>query len=168
MPACIELSQSDRQLWWMMFGVGKKRMNHDRIIKTQCIWLGTCQQLPKLDLTAIPSYCLSVTVRDVGVMLEQELAFSHPLPLPLLVVPAQHHLPYAYFHCHCYSCSLLCHNLTTAANSMLVFWPDGIGMPGSGYALAATHLIEGIPRPGHVSGFMLDIHSFIMEIYMAP
>src|ERR1700733_14427138 len=48
--------------------------------KTKFIWLGTRQQLSKLDLAAIatefPHLTFSSVVRDLGVTLDQELTFT--------------------------------------------------------------------------------------------
>src|SRR6218665_2966707 len=48
--------------------------------KTKFIWLGTQQQLAKLDLTDIssqfPNYAFASSVRDLGVILDQELSFA--------------------------------------------------------------------------------------------
>src|SRR5678815_1500850 len=48
--------------------------------KTQFIWLGTRQQLAKLDLPTIaadfPQFVFSSVVRDLGVTLDQELTFA--------------------------------------------------------------------------------------------
>ena len=48
--------------------------------KTQYIWLGTRKQFAKLDLAAIAAslshIAFSVTVRDLGVSLDQELTFA--------------------------------------------------------------------------------------------
>ena len=48
--------------------------------KTQFIWLGTRQQLAKLDMaalaTAFPHFVFSSVVRDLGVTLDQELTFA--------------------------------------------------------------------------------------------
>ena len=56
--------------------------NHLRLnpSKTQFIWLGTRQQLAKLDLSTIasdfPQFVFSSVVRDLGVTLDQELTFA--------------------------------------------------------------------------------------------
>src|SRR6218665_2622422 len=48
--------------------------------KTQYIWLGTRQQLAKLDLAAMavsfPHIAFSLTVRDLGLTLDQQLTFA--------------------------------------------------------------------------------------------
>jgi len=52
-------------------------------LKTQFIWLGTRQQLAKLDLNLLaaefPLISFSTSVRDLGVILDQELTFSKHL-----------------------------------------------------------------------------------------
>src|SRR6218665_1983508 len=49
--------------------------------KTKFIWLGTRQQLAKLNLDALsaefPTMPFSQVVRDLGVLLDSELTFSH-------------------------------------------------------------------------------------------
>ena len=53
--------------------------------KTQFIWLGTRQQLAKVDLEAIsgefPQFTFSTSVRDLGVTLDQELTFKRHINL---------------------------------------------------------------------------------------
>ena len=53
--------------------------------KTKCIWLGTRQQLPKLDMATLASefayFIFSCVVRDLGVILDQELTFAPHLNL---------------------------------------------------------------------------------------
>jgi len=48
--------------------------------KTQYIWLGTRQQLDKLDSKSLsaefPTFLFSTSVRDLGVILDQELSFA--------------------------------------------------------------------------------------------
>jgi len=50
------------------------------LAKTKFMWFGTRQQLAKLNLDDLankfPSYTFSATVRDLGVLLDQELAFA--------------------------------------------------------------------------------------------
>src|SRR6218665_483924 len=57
---------------------------------TQFIWLGTRQQLAKLDMVALastfPHFTFSSTVRDLGVTLDQELTLAphiHSLCVPV-------------------------------------------------------------------------------------
>src|SRR6218665_1085329 len=49
-------------------------------LKTQQIWLGTSQQLAKLDMVSLPhefpTFVFSTSVRDLGVILDQELSFA--------------------------------------------------------------------------------------------
>src|SRR6218665_237868 len=49
-------------------------------LKTQYIWLSTRQQLAKLDLVSLwhefPTFVFSTSVRDLGVILDQELSFA--------------------------------------------------------------------------------------------
>ena len=61
----------------MLFSSNRLRLNSS---KTQYIWLGTRQQLAKLDLASLatdfPHVTFSTSVRDLGVILDQELTFS--------------------------------------------------------------------------------------------
>src|SRR6218665_280998 len=53
--------------------------DHIAIQKSQYIWFGTRQQLDKPDLAALslefPTFVFSTSVRDLGVILDQELSF---------------------------------------------------------------------------------------------
>jgi hypothetical protein len=53
--------------------------------KTQLIWLGTPQQLSKIDLASLalkyPHFTFSTSVRDLGVILDQELTFTRHINL---------------------------------------------------------------------------------------
>src|SRR6218665_3982386 len=55
------------------------------LLKMQFIWLGTRQQLAKLDVVALtpafPHFTFSSTVRDFGVTLDQELTLAPHIPL---------------------------------------------------------------------------------------
>ena len=61
-------------------------------LKTQFIWLGTRQQLAKLDLnflaTEFPLISFSTSGRDFGDILDQELTFSKHLSSPPCLAPA--------------------------------------------------------------------------------
>ena len=63
---------------WLSFN--RLRLNP---LKTQFIWLGTRQQLAKLDLNLLaaefPLISFSTSVRDLGVILDQELTFTKHL-----------------------------------------------------------------------------------------
>src|SRR6218665_186830 len=85
--------------------------------KTQYIWLGTRQQLAKLDLAAMalrfPHIAFSLTVRYLGLTLDQQLTFAPHINRlcrdcyyqlrQLRIISLSH------FHCYCYSCPRLCH-----------------------------------------------------------
>src|SRR6218665_329444 len=53
--------------------------------KTQFIWVDTCQQLAKLDMSALaaafPNFTFSSSVRDLGVTLDRELIFASHINL---------------------------------------------------------------------------------------
>src|SRR6218665_2098598 len=66
--------------------------------ETQLIWLGTPQQLSKIDLASLtlkyPHFTFLTTVRDLGVILDPELTqhithkSTHKSALPQLLLPA--------------------------------------------------------------------------------
>jgi len=59
---------------------------HLNSLKTEFIWLGTRQQLAKLDMATLaaefPHFSFSSVVRDLGVILDQELTFAPHLNSP--------------------------------------------------------------------------------------
>src|SRR6218665_2348345 len=82
-------------------------------LKTKFIWLGSRQQLAKLDMVAFaadfPYFIFSSVICDLGVTLDQELTFcsSPKLTQPFLLLstpPIARCCPLAYSHCYCYSC----------------------------------------------------------------
>src|SRR6218665_1133533 len=88
--------------------------------KTQYIWLGTRQQLAKLDLAAMalrfPHYSLLTYCSRLGTHTGSAayLCSSHSPPMPRLLLPAASatctcHPSLSHFHCYCYSCPRLCH-----------------------------------------------------------
>jgi hypothetical protein len=134
--------------------------------KTQFIWLGTRQQLAKIDLCAqstnFPLFSFSTSVRDLGVILDQELTFTQ--------------------HANAVSRScfyqlrqlrVISRSLTPSAAATLVhaFVTSRLDYCSSIYAglpqvqigrlervlHVAARLIGGIPRLGHVSDYMRDV-----------
>ena len=91
--------------------------NHLRLSpqKSQYIWFGTRQQLNK-DLVALslefPTFVFSTSVRDLGVILDQELSFVEHITvltrslLLLPLAPAAGGLPlsFLFFYCHLSPC----------------------------------------------------------------
>ena len=134
--------------------------------KTQFIWLGTRQQLAKIDLAALatefPQFAFSTTVRDLGVTLDQELTFAR------------------HIHQLCRDCyyqlrqlRVVSRSLTTNAASTLIhsFVVTRLDLCCALYAglpavrlgclervlRTAARLIGHIPKFGHVTAFMRDV-----------
>ena len=134
--------------------------------KTQFIWLGTRQQLAKLDMSALaavfPDLTFSSVVRDLGVTLDQELTFASHInrltrncfyQLRQLRIVSRSLTPSAastLIHCFVtarldYCCSLYA------------------GLPASRLGCldrvfhSAARLIGRIPKFAHVSSFMRDV-----------
>src|SRR6218665_3532860 len=134
--------------------------------KTQYIWLGTRQQLGKLDLATMavsfPDIAFSLTVRDLGLRLDQQLTFA----------------PHINRLCRdCYyqlrQLRVISRSLTSTATATLVhaFVTSRldycstlyVGLPAVRLGClervirTAARIIGGIPRTGHVSAYMLDV-----------
>src|SRR6218665_1751866 len=134
--------------------------------------MGTCQQLAKLDLSvsaaSFPHIVFSVTIRDLGVTLDQEFTFA----------PHYNRLcRYCYYQLRqlrIISRSLTCTSTATATATLVhVFVMARLdycstlhtGLPALRVGClervirAAARLILGIPRTGHVSAYMymLDV-----------
>src|SRR5688572_4812114 len=134
--------------------------------KTQFIWLGTRQQLAKIDLAALatefPQFAFSTTVRDLGVTIDQELTFAR------------------HIHQLCRDCyyqlrqlRVVSRSLTTNAASTLIhsFVVTRLDLCCALYAglpavrlgclervlRTAARLIGHIPKFGHVTAFMRDV-----------
>ena len=134
--------------------------------KTKFIWLGTRQQLARLNLADLaiefPSYTFSTTVRDLGILLDQELTFA----------PHLHHLSRACFY-QLRQLRTVARSLTTSAATTLVhsFITSRLdycltlysGLPSSRLAClnrvmrSAARLIGRIPKFDHVSKYMLEV-----------
>src|SRR6218665_3254252 len=75
--------QSPEPLAFSMNGWMSSNRLHLNPLKTQCIWLGTRQQLAKLDLVSLshefPTFVFSTSVRNLGVILGQELSFAEQI-----------------------------------------------------------------------------------------
>src|SRR6218665_633673 len=133
---------------------------------TQYIWLGTRQQLAKLDLAAMalrfPHIAFSLTVRDLGLTLDQQLTFA----------PHINRLCRDFYY-QLRQLRIISRSLTSTATATLVhafvtFWLDCCStlyacLPAVQLGCleqvirTAARLIGSIPRTGHVSTFMLDV-----------
>jgi hypothetical protein len=126
---------------------------------------GTRQQLARLNLadlaTEFPSYTFSSTVRDLGILLDQELTFA----------PHLHHLSRACFYQLRQLCtvarSLTSSAATTLVHSFITARLDYClslysGLPSSRLVClycvlrSAARLIGRIPKFDHVSNYMLE------------
>jgi len=133
--------------------------------KTKFIWLGNRKQLAKLDLAALatefPSYAFSTTVRDLGVLLDQELTLA----------PHIHRLArdcyYQLRQLRTISRSLTPSATTTLVHSFITSRLDYCSSLYFGLPLnrlvcldrvlrSAARLIGQIPKFGHVSSYMLE------------
>ena len=133
--------------------------------KTKFIWLGTRQQLAKLDLATLaaefPSYTFSATVRDLGLLLDQELTLAphlHSLSrncfyqLRQLRTVARSLTPSAATTLlHSFVCARLdiCSSLYSGLPSGRLACLDRV-------LRSAARLIGRIPKFGHVSNYMLE------------
>ena len=133
--------------------------------KTQYIWIGTPQQLSKLDLVSIsnefPLLTFSTSVRDLGVILDQDLSFSKHISSlsrvcyyqlrQLRVVARSLSFSSASTLVHAFVCSRLdyCSSLYAGLPLFRLNYLDRIFR-------SAARLVGRIPRYGHVSKFMLD------------
>src|SRR6218665_3161233 len=83
--------------------------------KTQFIWLGTRQQLAKLDIVALtsafPHFTFPSTVRDLGVTLDQELTLApHIHSLYRACAPSTpHSFPLTHQYRRSHPCPFVCH-----------------------------------------------------------
>ena len=134
--------------------------------KTQFIWLGTRQQLARLDMVALaaafPLFTFSSVVRDLGVTLDRELSFAPHINL----------LSRDCFY-QLRQLRTVARSLTATAASTLVhaFVTTRLDYCCSLYAglpavrlgcldrilRSAARLIGRIPKYDHVSGYMLDV-----------
>ena len=135
-------------------------------LKTQFIWLGTRQQLKKLDMTTIadafPDFVFSTRVRDLGVTLDQELTFA----------PHIHSLSRACYY-QLRQLRTVARSLTPTAAATLVhsFVTTRLdyccslyaGLPISRLSCidrvlrSAARLIGRIPKFSHISSYMRDV-----------
>src|SRR6218665_3718716 len=135
-------------------------------LKTQYIWFGTRQQLAKLDLVSLahefPTFVFSTSVRDLGVILDQELSFAEHISSltrscfyqlcqlrvvsrPLSSSSTATTLVHAFTLNRLDYCSFLCLGL-----------PYVRLRPSDGVLRAAARLIGGVSKFGHIGEFMRD------------
>ena len=134
--------------------------------KTQLIWLGTRQQLAKIDLEALaqefPQFTFSSSVRDLGVTLDQELTFTRHINLLCRACYYQLRQLRVVFR------SLTSNAALTLIHSFIVSRLDYcsalyVGLPAARVGClvrvmrAAARLIGRIARFGHVSDYMRDV-----------
>ena len=135
-------------------------------LKTQFIWLGTRQQLAKLDMaalaTAFPHFVFSSVVRDLGVTLDQELTFA----------PHIHSLSRTCYY-QLRQLRTIARSLSSTASATLVHSFVAIrldyccslyaGLPAvrlnclDRVLRSAARLIGRIPKFDHISSYMRDI-----------
>ena len=132
-------------------------------LKTQFIWLGTRQQLAKLDLNLLaaefPLISFSTSVRDLGVILDQELTFTKHLSSlsrscfyhlrQLRVVARSLSTSAASTLIHAFVCSRLdyCSSLYTGLPQVRLSSLERVFR-------SAARLVGSIPRYGSVSSYM--------------
>ena len=134
-------------------------------LKTQFIWLGTRQQLAKIDLAALahefPLVTFSTSVRDLGVILDQELSFSKHISSlsracyyqirQLRVVARSLSFTASSTLVHAFVCSRLDY-----CSSLYVGLPQVRLNSLVRVLRSAARLVGGISRFAHVSAFMRD------------
>src|SRR6218665_511152 len=116
-------------------------------LKTQYIWLGTRQQLAKLDLVSLthefPTFVFSTSVRDLGVILDQELSFTENISSLSR------------------SCFYQLHQLRVVSRSLLLLslpWSPLCSLATFGWCTQSRcyWLVGGVPKFGHIGEFMRD------------
>ena len=134
--------------------------------KTQYIWLGTRQQLEKLDLDSLsaefPTFAFSTSVRNLGVILDQELSFAkHITALTRSCYYQLRQLRVVTRSLSSSSASTLVHafilNRLDYCSSLYCGLPQIRLHPLEGVLRAAARLIGGVPKFGHISAFMRDV-----------
>src|SRR6218665_1030343 len=134
--------------------------------KTQYIWLGTRQQLDRLDSESLsakfPTFLFSTFVRDLGVILDQELSFAEHITALTRSC-----------YCHLRQLRVVSRSLSSSSASTLVhafianrldycslFYcglPQVRLQPLNGVLRAAARMIRGVPRFDHITDYMRDV-----------
>jgi len=131
--------------------------------KAQYIWLGTRQQLEKLDLDSLsaefPTFAFPTSVRNLGVILDQELSFAkHITALTRSCYYQLRQLRVVTRSLPTSSASTLVHtfilNRLDYCSSLYCGLPQIRLHPLEGVLRAAARLIGGVPKFGHISAFM--------------
>src|SRR6218665_897765 len=138
--------------------------------KTQYIWLGTRQQLDKLDSESLsaefPPFLFSSSVRDLGVILDHELSFGELITA--LTRSCYYHL--CQFRVvsrslSSSSASTLVHafiaNRLDYCSSLYCGLPQVRLRPLNGVLWAAARMIGGVPKFGHISDYMRDVFHWL-------
>ena len=131
-------------------------------------WLGTRQQLNKLDSESLsaefPTFLFSTSVRDLGVILEQERYFAENKTArtrscyyhlrQLRIVSRS--LSFSFF-------STLVHafiaNRLDYCSPLYCGLPQVLLQPLNGVLRAAARMIGGVPKFGHISDYTRDVYS---------
>ena len=129
-------------------------------------WLGTRQQLEKLDLESLsaefPTVAFSTSVRSLGVILDQDLSFmKHITALTRSCYYQLRQLRVVTRSLSSSSASTLVHafilNRLDYCSSLYCGLPQIRLHPLEGVLRAAARLVGGVPKFGHISAFMRDV-----------
>ena len=129
-------------------------------------YTGTRQQLEKLDLDSLsaefPTFAFSTSVRNLGVILDQELSFAkHITALTRSCYYQLRQLRVVTRSLSSSSASTLVHafilNRLDYCSSLYCGLPQIRLHPLEGVLRAAARLIGGVPKFGHISAFMRDV-----------
>jgi len=130
--------------------------------KTRLIWLGTKQQLLKLDLSLLtslfPDFTFSYSVRDLGVTLDNTLSFSEHLLH--LTRSCYYHLRRLRAIRRSVSSSVfttIVHAFICCRKSLFVGLPNVRLSSLQSVLNSAARLIARLPRFSHISTYMTDV-----------
>jgi len=163
--AALAVGEMGRALVRLEAWMSSNRL-HLNSAKTKFMWLGTRQQLVKLNLDDLaikfPTYNFSATARDLGILLDQELTFA----------PHLHRLSrdcyYQLRQLRTVARSLTASAATTLVHAFITARLDHCltlysGLPSSRLSCldrvlrAAARLIGQIPKFDHVTRYMLEV-----------
>src|SRR6218665_2607898 len=139
--------------------------------KAQYIWLGTRQQLDKLDFESVsaefPTFLFFTSVRDLGVILDQELSFGEHITAltrscyyylrQLRVVSRSLSSSSASTLVHAFIANRLDYN----CSSLYCGLPQVRMQPLNGVLRAAARMTGGVPRFGHITDYMRDVFHWL-------
>src|SRR6218665_2172581 len=135
------------------------------LLKTQYIWLGTHQQLSKLGLVSLlhefPTFVFFTSVRDLGVILDQELSFAeHISSLTRSCFYQLRQLRVVSSSLSSSSTATLVHafiiNRLDYCSSLCPGLPYVRMRPLDGVLRVAARLIGRVPKFGHIGDFIWD------------